>query len=182
MMAMMTNSVSKRTNYEKGEYNMTVAGLMIVMLMGGAQVALAHGDVHHAMGGDMHNPCSMGMSMDKGEMKGGFLTTKEIDGYKVSFHIMKAPAGMAQGGTHHVMIKVAQDGKAITDLVANSKVVHPNGKSESKMLMKMGDWYMASYDLGHPGKHQVMALFKTNDGGKHFGGVDYMDDGTVAGE
>jgi len=147
-----------------------------MMFMGGAQSAIAHGDDHH----NMHNPCSMSMAM--GDMKGGFLTTKEIDGYAVSFHIMKAQEGMAQGGTHHVMIKVAQDGKAITDLVANSKVVHPNDKSESKMLMKMGDWYMASYDLGHPGKHQVMVLFKTNDGGKHFGGVDYMDDGTVAGE
>jgi len=157
---------------------MTTAGLMIVMLMGGAQLALAHGDAHHHEYGDMHN---MEMASSMGSMKGGFLTTKEIDGYTVSFHIMKASAGMAQGGTHHVMIKVAEGGKAMTDLVANSKVTHPNGKSESKMLMKMGDWYMASYDLGHPGKHQIMVLFKTNDGGKHFGGVNYVDAGTAAG-
>jgi len=52
-------------------------------------------------------------------------------------------------------------------------VVHPNGKAESKMMMKMGDWYMAGYDLGHAGRHQVMVLFKTADGKKHFGGTFY---------
>jgi len=149
---------------------MTAAGVMIVMLMGGAQLALAHGDEHHHMDGDMHN---MAMSSAMGNMKGGFLTTKEVDGYSVSFHIMKAPKGMAHGGSYHVMVKVEQNSKVLTDLVANSKVVHPNGASESKMLMKMGDWYMASYDLDHPGKHQVMVLFKTTDGAKHFVGVEY---------
>ena len=170
---MMIKQTGKHTNDKKGAHQMTAAGLMIVMLMGGAQLALAHGDGHHHMDGDMHNPCSMGMSSAMGNMKGGFLTTKEVDGYAVSFHIMKAPAGMAKGGSHHVMIKVEQDGKTLTGLVGNSKVTHPNGKSESKMLMKMGDWYMASYDLGHPGKHQVMVLFKTEDGAKHFVGVEY---------
>jgi len=152
---------------------MTAAGLMIVMLMGGAQLAMAHGDEHHHLDGDMHNPCSMGMSSAMGNMKGGFLTAKEVDGYSVSFHIMKAPKGKAHGGSYRLMIKVEQNGKVLTDLVANSKVVHPNGKSESKMLMRMGDWYMASYDLDHPGKHQVMVLFKTEGGEKHFVGVEY---------
>jgi len=149
---------------------MTAAGLMIVMLMGGAQLALAHGDEQHHMDGDMHN---MDMSSTMGDMQGGFLTTKNVDGYAVSFHIMKAPKGKAHGGSHYVMVKFEKDGEVLTDLVANSKVVHPNGKSESKMLMKMGDWYMASYDLSHAGKHQVMVLFKTDDEAKHFVGAEY---------
>jgi len=153
---------------------MTEAGLMIIMLLGGAQLALAHGD--------MHNPCSMGMSSSMGNMKGGFLTTKEIDGYSVSFHIMKAAKGTDHGGSYRVMIKVEKDGKALTDLVANSKVVHPNGISESKMLMRMGNWYMASYSLEHAGTHQIMVLFKTEDGAKHFGGVDYSVSSGASGE
>jgi len=80
---------------------------------------------------------------------------------------------MQHGGSHNVMIKVEKDGKALTNLTANSKVMHPNGKSESKMLMKMGDWYMAGYDLDHSGQHKLMVLFKTADGAKHFGGVLY---------
>lgn len=145
---------------------MTTAGLMIAMLIGGAQVALAHGHEH----GDIHN---LEISNPSKNMKGGFLTTKEIDGYAVSFHIMKASASMTKGDSHHLMIKVEQKGKILNDLMVNSKVVYPDGKSESKMLMKMGDWYMTSYDFSHLGKHQVMVLFKTSDGKKHFGGVVY---------
>ena len=145
---------------------MTTTGLMIAMLIGGAQVALAHGNEHN----DIHN---MEISNPTKNMKGGFLTTKEIDGYAVSFHIMEAATSMTKGDSHHLMIKIEQKGKTLNGLMANSKVVHPDGKSESKMLMKMGDWYMASYDFSHLGKHQVMVLFKTNDGKKHFGGVVY---------
>ncbi|MDQ6992413.1 MAG: hypothetical protein Q9M31_02990 [Mariprofundus sp.] len=179
--------------------------IMIAGLMLSAPMALAHGDEKHAMDGQMmgnpcsmqgmkgmhHNPCDMGSHHADGKMgmmKGAYLVKKEIDGYSVSFHIMKAKKGMENaahshasgmhkegqdGPSHHVMIKVEKDGKTITDLVANSKVVHPNGKSESKLLMQMGDWYMAAYDLNHPGKHQLMLLFKTADGVKHFGGINY---------
>ncbi len=102
-----------------------------------------------------------------------FLVKKNIDGYEVSFHVMKAKEGNMHGGTHNLMVKVTKDGKVVTGLVLNSKVIHPNGKEETKPLMKMGDWMMAGYDLGHGGKHQVMALFKTSDGKKHFGGIYY---------
>jgi len=104
-----------------------------------------------------------------------FLEKKEIDGYNVSFHIMKAKPGKAMGGSHDFMIKVEKDGKPITDIVMNTKVVHPNGKAESKTAMKMGDWLMAGYDLGHSGEHQMMVLFKTTDGKKHKGGVYYTN-------
>ncbi len=146
---------------------MTAVGLVILMVIGSAQAALAHGDEQRHVDG------SMGMSSAAGNMKGGFLSTKNIDGYSVSFHIMKASEGVAHGASHHVMVKVVQNGKVVTDLMVNSRVVHPNGKSESKMMMRMGDWYMAAYDLSHPGSHQLMVLFKSSDGKKHFGGVSY---------
>jgi hypothetical protein len=82
---------------------------------------------------------------------------------------------MGHGGSHNLMVKVEQDGKALTDVLINSKVFHPNNSSESKMLMKMGDWYMAGYDLGHAGKHGVMILFKTADGKKHKASVYYTE-------
>ncbi len=111
---------------------------------------------------------------DHGHDHGGmFLEKKEIDGYTVSFHVMEAKKGMEHGGSHNLMIKIEQNGKALTDVKINSKVVHPNGEAETKPLMKMGDWYMNGYDLGHDGKHQLMILFKTADGKKHKGGVYY---------
>jgi hypothetical protein len=111
--------------------------------------------------------------MDMKQTSKMFLVKKNIDGYDVSFHVMKAQEGNKHGGTHNLMVKVTKDGKVVTDLVLNSKVIHPSGKEETKPLMKMGDWLMAGYDLGHDGKHQVMTLFKTSDGKKHFGGIYY---------
>jgi len=159
---------------------LVLAGLLI-----STSVAFAHGDEGHHMDGHMgHNPCSMqhmdGMNMNPCSMdsmndmkKGMFVKKKVIDGYDVSFHIMKAPKGMEHGGSHHLMIKVEQAGKVVGLKAVNSKVSHPNEKSESKMMMKMGGWYMASYDLEHAGEHKIMVLFKTKDGTKHFGGVKY---------
>mgnify|MGYP003627359635 FL=1 len=102
-----------------------------------------------------------------------FLEKRDIDGYTVSFHVMPVAEGMRHGGSHNLMVKVEQGDKVVSELQANSKVVYPDGKEESKPLMKMGDWYMAGYDLQDGGKNQVMVLFKTPDGKKHFGGVNY---------
>ncbi len=107
---------------------------------------------------------------EKGKM---FLVKKIIDGYDVSFHVLKAKPGKKMGGSHDFMIKVEKSGKAVENIVMNTKVVHPNGKEETKKAMKMGDWQMAGYDLDHAGKHQMMILFKTSDGKKHKGGVYY---------
>ena len=147
-----------------------------IVLMGFSSLCLASGNHEGGHGHDTgkmqpnasHNHVDM-----KNDKAGMFLKEKNIDGYKVSFHVMAANDGMRHGGSHNFMIKVEKDGKALKDVVINSKVVHPNKKAESKMLMKMGDWYMAGYDLSHIGKHQMMILFKTSDGNKHKGGVYY---------
>lgn len=166
----------------------TIASIIITFWLG-AGPALAAGGHEHMHGHDqqkMEQPINMDVhkahgsdmgqhAMPKNEMPGMLLVKKEIDGYAVSFHAMKAKPGKEMGGSHDFMIKVEKDGVVITDITANSKVVHPNGKTESKIMMKMGDWYMAGYDLGHKGQHQLMALFKTADGVKHFGGVYYPE-------
>ncbi len=119
--------------------------------------------------GDMSHD-SMGGNMTQNKM---FLEKKDIDGYTVSFHVMKADEGMGHGGSHNVMIKVEQQGAMVENLKINSKVIYPDGSDESKPLMAMGDWQMAGYDLKESGKHQLMVLFKTADGKKHFGGLYY---------
>lgn len=118
-----------------------------------------------------HDAMPAGMQMHG--MKHMFLQKKEIDGYTVSFHVMPATEGMQHGGTHNFMIKVEKDGKPAKIIAINSKVVHPDKQAESKMMMPMGDWYMTGYDLGQAGRSQLMVLFKTEDGTKHFGGVYY---------
>lgn len=125
-------------------------------------------DEHGSSNNGSHSSHDMGNGSD--EM---FLVKKEIDGYQVSFHVMQAQQGMEHGGSHNFMIMIERDDKVIDNVVINSKVIYPNGNSDSKALMKMGDWYMNGYDLGNVGKHQLMILFKTVDGAKHKAGVYY---------
>lgn len=127
---------------------------------------MKHGD-HDGMKHKEH--AKAGQKMD-----GMFLEKRQIDGYDVSFHVMKPADGPSMGGTHHVMIKVEKDGKPVDGIVMNTKVVYPDGKDESKKAMKMGGWYMAGYDMQDGKKHQLMILFKTPDGEKHKGGVYYQ--------
>ncbi|MBI3772739.1 MAG: hypothetical protein HY272_08590 [Gammaproteobacteria bacterium] len=108
---------------------------------------------------------------------GGALEEKQaIDGYTVTFHIARAKADMEMGGSHDVIVNIEKGGKTVIDAQVNSKVIHPDGKEETKMMMPMGDSYMAGYSLGHAGKHQVIILFKTKDGAKHSGGVYFSND------
>lgn len=120
-----------------------------------------------------HSEMSMETQMKPGaEM---FLKTEHVDGYTVSFHVMKANSAMHHGGSHNFMIKIEKDGMVVHNVLINSKVIHPDGKAETKRLMKMGDWYMNGYDLGNKGKYQLMILFKTSDGKKHRVGVYYSE-------
>lgn len=131
-----------------------------------SQGSMSHGSMSH---GSMSNQ-SMDSGMAQSEM---FLEKKDIDGYTVSFHVMPAQEGMGHGGSYNLMIKVEQQGVVVSGYQANSKVVYPDGTEESKPLMAMGDWQMVGYDLKANGQHQLMVLFKTADGKKHFGGVHY---------
>ncbi len=160
-----------------------LSALIISGLVGFSTGVLASAGHGHDEGGaeekhhedsDGHHDNDHDQDHDKGHDKDAmFVKKKEIDGYTVSFHIMKAKEGKSHGGTHNFMLKVEQDGRILTDITVNSKVVHPNGSAQTSKLSRMGDWYMTGYDLGHEGEHQVMVLFKTADGEKHKGGVHY---------
>jgi len=149
--------------------------VLSMMFSASATAVYAAGEGHN----HGHEHTNQMKSMDHGQHDmskgsgGMFLKKKQIDGYTVSFHIMEANDSTRHGGSHNFMIKIEKDGKVENKIVINSKVVQPNGESESKMLMKMGDWYMNGYDMAHKGKYQMMILFKTADGKKHKGGVYY---------
>lgn len=169
----------------------TLMALTIAGLMGGLSVAQAspshdhdggmkHDDHHSSMkhddhGGMKHDGMAHGDHAKSGHKSDGmFLKKKQIDDYTVNFHVMKPADGPSMGGSHHVMVKVEKDGKPVDGIVMNTKVVFPDGRGESKKAMKMGDWYMAGYNMQDGKKHQLMILFKTPDGNKHKGGVYYQ--------
>jgi len=153
-----------------------LCALIIPGLVGfstGVLASAGHGHDEGSAETEKHHEDSDGHHVQDHDKDAMFVKKKEIDGYTVSFHIMKAKEGKSHGGTHNFMLKVEQDGRILTDITVNSKVVHPNGSAQTSKLSRMGDWYMTGYDLGHEGEHQVMVLFKTADGEKHKGGVHY---------
>jgi len=143
-----------------------ITGLLVV-----SSSALAN-EAHHDMSGHQvrqhakHEQMRMNHNQDK-----MFLVKKQVDGYGVTFHVMPTTKEM-NGGSHHLMVKIEKDGKALSDVMINSKVFFPDKTTDSKMLTRMGDWYMAGYDLGE-GKHGIMILFKTSDGNKHQASIYY---------
>ncbi len=107
----------------------------------------------------------------------GFIAKKGIqDNYTVIFHIMRAPKGMRFSKDHyHLMVVVEKDHKPITNLKMTSKVIHPDGTSEQKTMMHMGEWYMAMYNLSHEqGRHWITVQFKIS-GKKYSTGIYYPE-------
>ena len=134
-----------------------------------------HGSMDHGAAGEMDHGAAGEMdheSMGAGDM---FLERRTVNGLTVTFHVMEAPPEMNHGGTHNLMIKVERDGSPLTDLAMNSKVVFPGDGSrwDSKQPLHMGDWYMAGYDLGGSGRHQLLVVFRTAEGSRHSAGVYY---------
>ncbi len=140
----------------------------------GLAISLSNTSYAGEMAGMAHHHDGMQQEHSKkASMSGMFLHKKEVDGYTVSFHVMQAPDGMQHGGSHHFMIKVEKDQNMVSLKAVNSKVVFPDQHAASKMMMKMGDWYMAGYDLPKTGNYSLMILFKTEDGKKHKIGIRY---------
>jgi len=144
---------------------MKKTAVILATLMIGSPLAWAH---EHGM----NHPASEMKPMPSMQAS-SFIETKVIDGFDVTFHIMPAPQGKTAAGSHHLMVKVEKNQALVPLQATNSKVTFPDGTSASHMMMTMGDWQMASYTLKQTGEYNVMVLFKTSDGKKHFGGVSY---------
>ncbi len=107
-------------------------------------------------------------------MQGLLFQQKKVDGYLLTFHIMKADNHEVIACTYRLMFKAEQNGRPVKNLIVNSRVAHPNSQSESKMMMQMGDWYATAYDLTHPGEHELRVLFKAKDGRMHAASITYF--------
>ncbi|MDQ6960380.1 MAG: hypothetical protein Q9M27_05060 [Mariprofundaceae bacterium] len=107
----------------------------------------------------------------------GFIVKKGIrDDYTVIFHVMRSPEGMRYSmDQYHLMVVVEKDGKPVTGLHVTSNVLHPDGTSETKPMMHMGEWYMALYNLSHEqGRHWITVQFNIS-GKKYSAGAYYPE-------
>jgi len=107
----------------------------------------------------------------------GFIVKKGIqDDYTVIFHVMRSPKGMRYSKEqYHLMVVVEKDDKPVTGFKMTSKVLHPDGTSEQKPMMHMGEWYMALYNLSHEqGRHWITVQFNIS-GKKYSAGAYYPE-------
>lgn len=144
--------------------NAHIFALSIAAILMGQPAALAEHvtDHHHGQVMQQHEE--------------GFIAKKGIqDDYTVIFHIMRAPKGMRYSKDHyHLMVVVEKNHKPLTNLQMTSKVLHPDGTSEQKTMMHMGEWYMAMYNLSHEGRHWITVQFKIS-GKKYSTGIYYPE-------
>jgi len=107
-----------------------------------------------------------------------FVAHKGISGgYEMIFHVMPAPEGLGYSRVnYHLMVSVQKEGKPITNLTLNSTVKHPDDSVEPKApMMRMGDWYMALYNLSHEkGQHWLAVSFE-QAGKTYSSGVYYPE-------
>ncbi|MDQ6951888.1 MAG: hypothetical protein Q9M26_09520 [Mariprofundales bacterium] len=141
--------------------------MAVLLLVGGCAAALPHHPEMVALSSQL---------MD--HEKDFFVARKGLeDGYEVTLHVMPAPEGTGYSRTfYHLMVAVKKDGVLQRDLQLYSEVRHPDGSVEqSKRMMRMGDWYMARYDLSHEqGRHWLSIRFK-RDGRSYTTGIYYPE-------
>jgi len=150
----------------------------ILMMAASTQAAMEHDHSAHDHGAHQME--------SKPEMKmpeGMHMHNVDIDGHKVTFHIMDQKAfrnymdnmghethKMKEGMTHYVMIDITdKDGKKIKRAKVKMKLIDPAGKASEKVGFPMMGSFGAEFDMTAKGKYQVMTLFKVKDH-KHHGG------------
>jgi len=118
------------------------------------------------------NPASMDHS------KRFFVAHKGIeDDYEIIFHVMPAPEGEGFSRTnYHLMVSVLQAGKPVTDLTLYAMAKHPDGAVDKKAkMMRMGQWYMALYNLSHEKGQYWLTVSFEHHGKIYSSGVYYPE-------
>jgi len=148
--------------------NANMFALVIAAIMAGQTPALAE-----------HTTDKHGQMMKHEQ---GFIVRKGIrDDYTVIFHVMRSPESMRYSKEqYHLMVVVEKDDKPVLGLHMTSKVLHPDGSSEQKPMMHMGEWYMAMYNLSHEqGRHWITVQFnisgKQYSAGAYYPEIDYSE-------
>ncbi|MDQ6964761.1 MAG: hypothetical protein Q9M13_07575 [Mariprofundales bacterium] len=107
-----------------------------------------------------------------------YVTRKGLrGGYELIFHIMPAPEGEGYSRSYyHLMVNIRRDGRVVNGVDLYSEVRHPDGSTTPRAaMMKMGDWYMARYNLSHEqGRHWLLVSF-THRGKKYEEGIYYPE-------
>jgi len=155
------------------------AASILTGIMVFASAAFAEMEHQHNHEQQQMEHSSGSMSMPEG-MK---MQSIDVDGYKLSFHIMDNKAfrkymddmghtthKMREGMSHYVMVDIAdKDGAKIKRSKVKLKIITPGGKEAEKVAFPMMGSFGSEFDMTEKGEYQIMTLFKIGEG-KHKGG------------
>jgi len=106
-------------------------------------------------------------------IKGKLLNTLYIDDYEVSVKVVDVKESVPDGGSHNILVNIIRDDRIQRSAVVIVDILFPDNTRKSKELMNLGDWYLAGYDLGQTGKHQLKISFKNKNGSGHSADLVY---------
>ncbi|MDQ6992414.1 MAG: hypothetical protein Q9M31_02995 [Mariprofundus sp.] len=151
--------------------------LMVITMFSMATSAMAYDEIRKTDGRHMHGPLHGGGKvftahrMDS--MAGRLFEKRIVDGYTLSFHIMKAEPGHHIGGPDNLMVRVEKGGEAMINLVLHSMVKHPDGRTIHDKMRKVGNWYLVGDGFEQVGQYQLRVQFETPDGAEHVAQLAY---------
>ena len=110
---------------------------------------------------------SRDMKMQHSEHAGKLIRETDIDGYRLTYHLMELQSQMKnmvgmqhdmdpKAGAHHLMVYVKDaQGKTIDSAQTGYLVVGPDGAEQKVMAMGMSGAYGADVNLSKPGQYTI---------------------------
>lgn len=119
-----------------------------------------------------------GLAQITGHEKGVMVREGIKGGFEVIFNVMRVPEDMARDkDDYHLMVSIQKDGKVLHPLHVHSRVRHPNGTVDQADMTRVGNWYMARYNLSHEqGRHWITVQFDVS-GTKYSTGIYFPENG-----
>jgi hypothetical protein len=162
---------------------MLIAAAAVLLAAGAAYAMQGHGSAGHggtppagqSMDHSQMGQPAAGQSMDHSQMgqqpaaaDGGFHHMGHAEGIKAEFQVMSlASMNMqdASGATHHVMVKLYNEGTGapVTDAVGKVKVISPSKQETVVDLTNYGGTFAANFKAEEPGQYGIICLLKAGE-------------------
>ena len=125
-----------------------------------------------AFAGSTHEGHEMGMK-DEQAPSGTYKHNAVADGIRAEFQVMSLESMNMKdedGATHHIMVKLIDDGNSqqVLGAIGKIKVISPSKKEQVQFLKDYNGIMAANFTFEENGKYGVICLFKVNDEKKLF--------------
>ena len=150
--------------------------IIFLFLMSNSQAGGNHGGESRKKPQKIFSPIPLhSKTLDNSEqdLKGDLLNTLFVDGYEVIVKVADVEDSVPDGGSHNILVKIKLGNKIQRNTTVKANVVFPDNTSKVKSFLALGDWYLAGYNLGQKGKHQISISFEDRNSEKKSGNISY---------